>query len=136
MKQFATEIGLGADELERVIDQLVNFATMATGRVDLHTEEIDVGTLLDDIAVRWRARVDPDRFTIIEDFAQSDASATRAFGGLGLGLALVRRIVRAHDGDLVCDSLPGSGTRFTKSLPVAPRTGHRQTGPTPCSQGR
>lgn len=39
-------------------------------------------------------------------------------GGSGLGLPTVRRIVEAHHGQIVCDSEPGKGTRFTISLPV------------------
>ena len=39
-------------------------------------------------------------------------------GGSGLGLPTVRRIIEAHDGRILCDSEPGSGTRFTVLLPV------------------
>jgi signal transduction histidine kinase len=38
--------------------------------------------------------------------------------GSGLGLALVRHIVRAHGGDVVVDSVPGRGSKFTINLPV------------------
>jgi two-component system NtrC family sensor kinase len=39
--------------------------------------------------------------------------------GTGLGLAVVRQIVRDHAGELVCETAPGQGTRMTVRLPVA-----------------
>ena len=39
-------------------------------------------------------------------------------GGVGLGLYLANRIVRAHEGDIGVDSSPGKGSRFTLRLPI------------------
>jgi signal transduction histidine kinase len=41
--------------------------------------------------------------------------------GSGLGLSLVRHIVRAHGGEVLVDSVPGRGSKFTINLPVALR---------------
>jgi signal transduction histidine kinase len=50
-------------------------------------------------------------------FFRADRSRARATGGVGLGLALSRRIVEAHGGTLVADSAPGRGTTMTITLP-------------------
>ena len=42
--------------------------------------------------------------------------------GSGLGLSLVRHIVQAHGGEVVVDSVPGRGSKFTINLPVVLRT--------------
>lgn len=52
-------------------------------------------------------------------FFRTDRSRARATGGVGLGLALSRRIVRAHGGDLSARSAPGEGTTLTLTLPAA-----------------
>lgn len=60
-----------------------------------------------------------DAARIFSDFHQIDASETRTYGGLGLGLALVQRIVAAHQGEVRVDSEPDRGTRLTIAVPVA-----------------
>ena len=57
---------------------------------------------------------------IWERFRQADASSTRRYGGLGVGLALVRQLVEAHGGTASAHSAgAGSGTTFCVQLPLS-----------------
>jgi signal transduction histidine kinase len=52
-------------------------------------------------------------------FWRADDSRTRATGGVGLGLALARRIARAHGGDVTLLSSPGQGTTARLEVPLS-----------------
>ncbi|HVZ99140.1 MAG TPA: HAMP domain-containing sensor histidine kinase [Caulobacterales bacterium] len=55
---------------------------------------------------------------IFEAFAQSDGSKTRSAGGLGLGLAMARKIARVMGGDIIADGVEGKGACFELTLPL------------------
>jgi signal transduction histidine kinase len=52
-------------------------------------------------------------------YVQAEASSDRTGGGLGLGLALVKNLVEAHDGTVAAQSAGvGQGSTFTVQLPL------------------
>ena len=55
---------------------------------------------------------------VFEEFRQEDGSATRRYGGSGLGLALARRLAIVLGGDITMSSERGKGSTFEVELPV------------------
>ncbi len=80
-------------------------ARQAGGRARIEVEDRGIGIAPDDL----------DR--IFERFER--AVSTRHYGGLGLGLWIVRRLVEAHGGTIRVRSAPGEGSTFTVELPLA-----------------
>ena len=65
----------------------------------------------------------PDQLgRVFEAFYQVDSGPTRAHGGAGLGLSIVRNLVEAHGGEVWIESEPGRGTAVCFTLPVASAT--------------
>jgi signal transduction histidine kinase len=56
---------------------------------------------------------------LFERFFRADSSRTRATGGAGLGLTIVRQLVEAHGGRVWAESSPGAGASFHFTLPIA-----------------
>jgi len=56
---------------------------------------------------------------VFERFYRVDPSRSRATGGAGIGLTIVKNLVEAHGGRVWADSTPGAGSTFGFSLPVA-----------------
>tara|TARA_Y100001968_G_scaffold332250_2_gene389682 strand:- start:15280 stop:18957 length:3678 start_codon:yes stop_codon:yes gene_type:complete len=54
---------------------------------------------------------------VLNSFEQADSSITRQYGGSGLGLTIVKALVKLLDGQLTISSTPGKGSKFTVLLP-------------------
>jgi signal transduction histidine kinase len=71
-----------------------------------------------------------DQGRLFQPFTQVDGRLSREYGGIGLGLTLVRRLVELHEGSIALESTPGAGSCFTVTLPF------RDGDPEPKKQGK
>ncbi len=89
------------------------------GAVDVVVET--VGTQARLIVTDSGRGIDPKFLPRIFDrFSQADTSVTRAAGGLGVGLALVRELVQMHGGEVGARNAEGGGAIFTVQFPLQP----------------
>jgi signal transduction histidine kinase len=79
---------------------------------------VDSGSLVFWVSDRGMGIPPEELQAIFERFRQLDSSRTRQFGGIGLGLNLVRDLVASLGGTIDVASQPGRGSRFTVRLPL------------------
>jgi PAS domain S-box-containing protein len=126
----ATVLG-DAGRLQQVVWNLLSNAVKFTppgGRVEVLVTRLDSNV---DITVTdTGAGIAPEFLPyVFEPFRQADGSTTRAHGGLGLGLSIVKHLVDIHGGTLAVSSEGvGRGASFTVRLPVV---ASRQAGERP-----
>jgi PAS domain S-box-containing protein len=113
-----------SDRLQQVVWNLAANAikfTPAGGSVEVALEQTDAHV---EIKVSDNGAGISEEFLpfVFERFRQNDASTTRAHGGLGLGLAIVRHLVEMHGGTVTAHSEgTDKGAVFTVRLPLADR---------------
>ena len=108
--------------LTHLVDNATKF-TPAGGRVVVKAGPVaaEDGRMVVEIAVQDTGVGIPAELhaKIFERFYQVDSSLTRQFGGVGIGLAVVKQIIEAHGSHVVVESELGKGSTFRFSLPVA-----------------
>jgi signal transduction histidine kinase len=107
--------------LRRVIDNLLNNAvkfTPAGGTITVRLRQKDDRLVLH--VIDTGIGIPPDQQErIFARFYQVDGSARRRYGGMGLGLALVKEVIDTHGGTIDLESEVGKGSTFTVTLPIA-----------------
>ncbi len=114
-------VALSADELTQVfmniLDNAIKF-NRESGRVDVSAEKHDrfAEVRVKDTGI---GIPDEDLSRIFERFYRVDKARSREFGGTGLGLSIVKHIVENRGGSIRAASVPGQGSEFIVSLPLA-----------------
>ncbi|HEY8087671.1 MAG TPA: ATP-binding protein [Polyangiaceae bacterium] len=123
LERTGTIIRGDASRLQQVIWNLLTNAVKFTpknGRVVVRLRRVasDVELVVQDDGPGIDAAALP---FVFDRFRQEDATIIRAFGGLGLGLAIARHLVELHGGTIAASSEgKGKGATFTVRLPVSP----------------
>ncbi|RXA18251.1 response regulator [Methanosarcina sp. MSH10X1] len=102
--------------LYNLVSNAIKF-TQAGGKISVYCKESGNRALISviDTGIGISAG---DQLKLFQPFTQLDSSATKQYGGTGLGLALVKKIVNLHQGDIWVESDPGKGSNFTFAIPL------------------
>lgn len=122
MEQSAQQIEADPRRLKQILVNLLSNAVKFTpedGDVSLIVED---GPQSDHLIFTVRDTgigISPnDQKRLFQPFVQIDSSLSRQHEGTGLGLALVMRLARLHNGSVALESVPGEGSSFSVCLPV------------------
>jgi signal transduction histidine kinase len=132
------ELAGDPDRLAQIVSNLLSNAVRYTergGRVALRVAPRDGAVVLEvrDTGIGIGAE---DLSHIFERFWRADRSRSRATGGTGVGLAIVRELAAAHGGSVEVESEPGRGSRFRLRIPaVKPIGGDWRSPPTARRRG-
>ena len=104
--------------LLNVLSNAVKF-TPPDGRITVSTERLagDLGTI--SVSDTGLGMSRDELALVFEPYVQFDNALSREHKGTGLGMPISREMARAMGGDLVATSLPGAGSIFTLTLPLA-----------------
>lgn len=127
--RFGRNVGMVSgdpDRLQQVVWNLLSNAVKFTpvgGRVEVSLKR--AGAVEAELCVADNgAGISPDFLPhVFEHFRQADSTSTRTHGGLGLGLAIVRRLIELHGGTVEAESAgEGHGATFRIRFPLLRRT--------------
>lgn len=110
-----------AERLQQIVWNLLTNAVKFTptgGQVEVRLEQINS---MAQIVVKDTGKGITSEFLphVFERFRQADPASTRSYGGLGLGLAIVRQLVEMHNGVVYAASEgEGRGAAFTVQFPI------------------
>lgn len=115
--QVRGDIDILADAVGNLVTNAISYSPVDS-RVVVATKRVaDTVEIL--VADQGIGISDADRERIFERFYRADDARSRATGGSGLGLSIVKHAVTRHGGNVRVWSAPGKGSTFTISLPLS-----------------
>lgn len=114
-------VTIDKDRISQVVDNLIGNAMKFSpdgGTISVRVEERNKDVLVT-ISDEGIGVPDDKQLKIFERFYQVDGSSRRRFGGTGIGLAIVKRIIDAHQGEIWVESEIDHGSTFYFTLPKA-----------------
>ena len=114
-----------AGQLERVLLNLLSNAIKFTGkggRVTVRVERADQEVVFSVVDTGIGIPIE-EQDQLFSRFFRSSSAVEQAIQGTGLGLAIVKTIIDEHGGRIRVDSMPGTGTTVTFTLPLSKPTG-------------
>jgi len=120
LPRVIADLGGIAQVLDLLLDNAVKF-TPEGGRICLAARPVTGEEVVEISVSDTGIGIPEDRLEkIFQHFYQVDSSATRQYGGTGLGLALAKRIVEGHGSRIQVESRVGQGSTFRFRLRTAP----------------
>jgi CheY-like chemotaxis protein len=113
-----------ASRIQEIVSHLLDNAIKFT-----HHGSVELSLQRDGDSLKITVRdtgigIPPDRRArIFESFHQGDSGLSRNYSGLGLGLALVQKLLGLMGGEIEAESEPGKGSTFTVRLPIPAAAG-------------
>lgn len=107
--------------LQSLVDNAIKFTDHGSVRIVLQRSNETPSTLFCDICDTGVGLTETQSSNLFQPFWQMDASSTRRFAGVGLGLAISKSLSQQLGGDLtLISSQAGQGSQFRLTLPIAP----------------
>jgi two-component system, sensor histidine kinase and response regulator len=121
-KNFKSNIIFNADvnEIEIIFNNLLSNAVkynVENGQVEFSISEDDntINFIVEDTGI---GMTEDEVQSLFKDFVRIKNEKTKNITGSGLGLSITKKIISLYDGNIITESQPGKGTKFSVSLPV------------------